>query len=107
MLHEFSTGRLGGGLFRSALTLDAKGNLYGTTWTGGTGNCNGQGCGLIYKLTRGAHNTWKYTDLYDFTGGIDGGWPTSRMTFDDKGNLYGVTAFGGDMENGVVFEVTP
>src|SRR5579863_6556084 len=34
------------------LTLDQAGNLYGTTYYGGTGNR-----GAVYKLTR-AHNTW-------------------------------------------------
>jgi uncharacterized repeat protein (TIGR03803 family) len=107
VLHEFSTGRLGGDLFRSAFVLDSRGNLYGTTWTGGAGGCNAQGCGLVYKLAPGAHDTWKYTDLHDFTGGQDGGFPTSRLAIDKNGNLYGVTQIGGDNENGVVFEVTP
>ncbi len=107
VLHEFQTGRLGGGLFRSALVLDAKGNLYGTTWTGGTGNCNGNGCGLVYKLSPGAHDIWKYTNLYDFTGGSDGGYPTSPLIIDNRGSLYGETQIGGDNENGVVYEVTP
>jgi len=107
VLHEFQTGRLGGGLFRSALVLDAKGNLYGTTWTGGTGNCNGNGCGLVYKLAPGAHDRWKYTDLYDFTGAADGGFPSSGLIIDKNGNLYGETQIGGDNENGVVYEVTP
>ncbi len=107
VLHEFSTGYLGGGLFRSGLVLDAKGNLYGTTWTGGRGNCGGSGCGLVYKLTREPHGRWKYSELYKFTGGQDGGLPSSGLIPDKKGNLYGLTEFGGADGYGVVFEMTP
>jgi len=99
VLHEFSLGRCCAN-FRSALVLDARGNLYGTTWTGGSGRCYGQGCGLIYKLTPGNHDTWKYTDLYNFTGESDGGWPTGRLAIDKNGNLYGAAAWGGKARTG-------
>jgi len=102
VLYEFRTSPVG-----SALVLDTKGNLYGAGSTGGSGNCNYVGCGLIYKLAAGAHDRWKYVDLYDFTGGSDGGWPSGPLTIDKNGTLYGVAEVGGDNQNGVVFEVTP
>ncbi len=107
VLHEFGPGYMGDYLFRSGLALDQAGNLYGTAWTYGTGNCNGGGCGLVYKLAPGRHGRWKYTDLYDFTGGQDGGLPNGGLIPDKKGNLYGVAQMGGTTGNGVAFEVTP
>ena len=95
--------------FLGSLTLDAAGNLYGTTSSGGPYDR-----GTIYKLTRSGG--WWYTDLYDFTGGTDGGQPNSSLVFDANGNLYGTTQYGGVSHYcggafytgcGVVFEITP
>ena len=46
------------------------------------------------------------TELYDFTGGSDGRYPSSRLTFDKAGNLYGTTEAGG-LGFGTVFELSP
>lgn len=35
------------------------------------------------------------TELYDFTGGSDGGFPHSSLISDSLGNLYGTTEYGG------------
>jgi uncharacterized repeat protein (TIGR03803 family) len=46
--------------------------------------------------------------LYSFTGGSDGGSPTTTLMFDAKGNLYGTTSAGGDSNgDGVVFKLSP
>ena len=52
LLHTF-TGVGGDGAFPyDDLLLDAKGNLYGTTASGGSAECNGgSGCGLVFRLT--------------------------------------------------------
>lgn len=49
-LHDFTGGSDGGGPFGGVI-LDANGNLYGTTLTGGTGNCRGSGCGIVFEIT--------------------------------------------------------
>jgi uncharacterized repeat protein (TIGR03803 family) len=36
-----------------------------------------------------------YTPLYQFTGGADGAAPSAALTYDAKGNVYGVTFYGG------------
>ena len=46
------------------------------------------------------------TVLYNFTGGSDGGYATSRLTADGAGNFYGTT-FGGGLGYGTVFELSP
>jgi len=43
--------------------------------------------------------------LHSFTGGTDGSQPTSGLTFDHAGNLYGVTFFGGSGK-GVVYKLS-
>jgi uncharacterized repeat protein (TIGR03803 family) len=53
----------------------------------------------------------KFTVLYTFTGGTDGGYPLAGVIRDDAGNLYGATQAGGDLSGrcgggcGVVFKL--
>ena len=84
-----------------SLSLDAAGNLYGTTYGNGAYNY-----GNIFTLTRNNGN-WTYTDLHDFTGGADGGNPIGGVSIDGSGNLFGTTVYGGANQNGVVWEITP
>ena len=81
------------------LAMDASGNLYGTTYAGGT-----HGAGNVFKLTRSG-NGFTYSDLYDFTGGTDGSNPASNVVIDASGNLYGTTYQGGSDNYGVVWEL--
>ncbi len=60
---------------------------------------------LLLKAARPAQA--QETVLYTFTGGIDGANPTSRLTFDSAGNLYGTTYAGGLWGYGTVFELSP
>jgi uncharacterized repeat protein (TIGR03803 family) len=76
------------------LVRDSAGNLYGTTEFGGTStNCNGEGCGVVFKLDTSGQETV----LHSFTLGADGGGPATGLTMDKPGNLYGVAVAGGDM----------
>ena len=61
--------------------------------------------GNVFKLTPSGGG-WTYSSLHDFTGGSDGAYPYSNVTFDAAGNLYG-TASGGGRGVGVVWEITP
>jgi hypothetical protein len=104
----------------AGVVLDAKGNIYGTTYGGGNPGCNFAGCGTVFELTQsGARpdGSWTETVLYSFNsveGGSDGGNPKSGVNFDGQGNLYGTTYIGG-LSNlgcdpfgcGVVFQLTP
>jgi uncharacterized repeat protein (TIGR03803 family) len=86
------------GTFRNVL-LDSADNVYATTHCDGANNA-----GTVYKLSlsRGA---WEYTLLYTFTGGNDGLYSVSDLVLND-GKLYGTTLYGGEDNNGVVYEVT-
>jgi uncharacterized repeat protein (TIGR03803 family) len=77
----------------SAVVLDSAGNLYGTASNGNPG--------LVYKLDATRH----YAVLHNFTGGADGGFPSSGLTLDLAGDLYGTTTDGGNGGNGVVFRL--
>ena len=144
-----------GALPLAGLTLDAAGNLYGATSTGGTGDVGtifelspisadpgswtlsvlyepgsdvglildqegnlyapiglGQyGKGAVTELSPGSQG-WTETYLYSFCPKpllhcLDGDDPTSPLTWDASGNLYGATEGGGKGNLGVVFELEP
>ena len=87
------------------VTLDATGNLYGTTAAGGTGTCTGDGCGVVFKLTRSG-GSWTESVLYSFAGGTDGYGPGGMVVFDRAGNLYGTTPDGGAYSQGTVYQLS-
>lgn len=90
-----------GELPNGGLVIDAKGNLYGVTAYGGTGDCilfgGRDGCGTVYELSPPSQpgGTWTKTTIYSFQGGSDGYLPIGNLTFDENGNLYGATQYGG------------
>ena len=97
-----------GGGAGMVLILDGQGNLYGTTWLGGKGNCDGYGCGIVFELVPNADGSWKEKVLHWFTGDV-GVSPNAPLIFDAAGNLYGTTC---DLPwtksgPGVVFKLAP
>jgi uncharacterized repeat protein (TIGR03803 family) len=90
VLYSFSGGA-DGGYPVAGVIRDSAGNLYGTTYYGGTANA-----GVVYKLDTTGHETV----LYTFTGRVDGGYPTGVIR-DSAGNLYGTTS----AEWGVVYKL--
>ncbi|HTT83401.1 MAG TPA: choice-of-anchor tandem repeat GloVer-containing protein [Rhizomicrobium sp.] len=83
----------------AALSMDSLGNLYGTNYRDGADNY-----GSVFEVSP-SNGGWTYTDLYDFTGGSDGGYPGGGVTLDAEGNLYGTTVLGGADNYGVVWEI--
>lgn len=102
VVHAF-TGKADGGQPLAGLTMDSKGNLYGTTAGGGKGGCNywAVGCGVVFKID----SAGKYTVLYRFTGGSDGGVPEPHLILDAAGNIYGSTTGVGAGSQGTIFKV--
>src|SRR5579883_464197 len=105
LVHSFSQCDALGFWPRSGLIADAKGNLYGTTDTGGP-HCDGVGPGTVFELSPN-DGTWTPQVIYQFLGGSDGDGPQAALTFDAAGNLYGTTSEGGDRDDGTVFELKP
>ena len=89
------------GLYPSAgLIADAKGNLFGTT-QGGLFNS-----GTVFEIVKtagGFTSTPSVLASFNFTNGAD---PLAGLIADANGNLFGTTAFGGDLRGGTVFEIT-
>src|SRR5208282_1347627 len=83
------------------------GNFYGTTTNGGNvTQCDGFGCGTVFKITPSG----TLTPLYDFcsqTGCPDGAILFDSLVQGPNGEYYGAT-WGGDLANGgTVFTITP
>ena len=77
-----------------SLSMDASGNLYGTTEFGGTAKspsfCKA-GCGTVFELTNNS-GTYTYSVLFSFSiAGLYGINPAGSLVVDSSGNLYGTT----------------
>jgi uncharacterized repeat protein (TIGR03803 family) len=86
---------------QSGLIADSHGNLYGTTYGGGT-----YGDGTVFELSpKGT-----LTILHSFSG-LDGLNPIGGLLLDSSGNLYGTTwqggSGGGTLGGGTVFQLSP
>ena len=85
----------------AGVTLDAHGNLFGTTSLGGI-----YGGGVVYELSHSSTG-WTQTVLYTFQGQSDGQNPVGGVVLDEAGNLYGTTFDGGINGGGTVYELSP
>jgi uncharacterized repeat protein (TIGR03803 family) len=95
VLHNFGHGT-DGSTPESSVILDAAGDLFGTTLSGGISSF-----GTVFKVSpKGAE-----TILYSFAGGTDGANPIGGLTMDKAGNLYGTTSGGGAFNAGTVFKI--
>ncbi len=88
--------------YGQGVILDQAGNLYGTTFHGGT-----DGGGTVYKLTP-TEQGYTYTIIHSFGLYPDGGMPCSGVVMDGAGNLYGTTTYspGPGGGHGVVYKLT-
>ncbi len=75
----------------AGLALDGAGNLYGTTYSGGSNNN-----GTVFELTKSAQG-WAKTIIYNFNNTFI---TSGALTFDQSGNLYGETY-------DAIFELSP
>jgi hypothetical protein len=82
------------------LILDAKGNIYGTTWQAGAG-----GGGTVFELHKNPNGVWRLYVLYSFE---NAGFTVSPLVMDSNGNIFGTTQNGGGAGSfGRVFELIP
>lgn len=96
-----------------SLIFDAQGNLYGTTFSGGTNSG-----GTVFELSppASAGGKWTETLLNNFTAysATDGFDASANVLFDQQGNLWGATFHGGPYytqvsvnTDGAIFELMP
>lgn len=102
VLHRFTAGEDGNDP-TGDLTLDATGDVYGTTVKGGSGS---YGNGTVYEISPSGGG-WNESILYNFVGGLVGAAPYSGVILDAAGNLDGTSTDGGYYDQGTVFQLTP
>jgi uncharacterized repeat protein (TIGR03803 family) len=84
----------------AGVTLDASGNLYGTTSTGGE-----YGYGRVFELNKAS--SWSETVIHDFENLDDGATPYAGLITGPSGVFYGAATDGGSAGGGTVFQLTP
>src|SRR5258708_16941105 len=99
VLYSFTGGADGSVPYFSYVLFDSEGNLYGTTYWGGS-----YGYGAVFELSPEG-TSWRETVLYSFTGGPDDANPMNGLIMDTAGNLYGrnYVSRGG---KGTIFELS-
>jgi len=73
------------------VVFDSRGDLFGTTSSGGVQGCFGVGCGTVFRLHRRIDGTWAHSILYAFKGLGDGGTPAAGVIVGAGGKVYGTT----------------
>jgi uncharacterized repeat protein (TIGR03803 family) len=77
------------------LLEDSSGNIFGTTYSGGTNNK-----GTVFEW---APSSGSFTSLASFDG-FNGNAPDGDLAEDSSGNLFGATVAGGAFDRGTAFE---
>ena len=90
------TGGVDGAEPQNGLIQGSDGNFYGASDQGGT-----YSAGSIYRLT----SKGVFSNLYEFSGSDDGGYPFADLVQGRDGKLYGTTESGGDNYYGTVFSL--
>jgi len=96
VLHSFAGGSSDGEYPLAGVIVDAVGNVYGNTETGGPANV-----GTVYKISKNG----KFTLVHSFNG-TDGKFPYGSFVQDAKGTFFGTTQNGGTIGYGTVWKIT-
>jgi len=100
VLHAFGSGTDGAGVWDS-VTLDARGNVYGTTSGGGAHKA-----GTAFRIVPGSNEQWSEVILHSFfSRPHDGAGPLGGVVLGPSARLYGTTQVGGTYSAGTVFEL--
>ncbi len=101
---------VGGFRLNAPVTVDAAGNVYGATMTGGLANA---GTIFVLRPRPGVPGKWNLKTLFDFPtvvgaapgSNATGALPNGGLVFDSAGYIYGTTSEGGSSGGGVVFRL--
>jgi hypothetical protein len=105
ILHSFPSSKTDGKGPNYDVIIDSEGNVFGTTYEGGSGFY-----GTVFELSPPSEKggAWGETVLYNFTGGSDGGYPIGGLTFGSGGAIYGTASYSGvPNRSGTAFSLTP
>ncbi|HEX3972733.1 MAG TPA: type I secretion C-terminal target domain-containing protein, partial [Stellaceae bacterium] len=84
------------------LVMDANGDLFGTTYSGGANQY-----GTIFEIAHTASGYAPLTTLYDFTSNNAIGYrPSGPLLIDSSGKLYGTTDYGGAGNEGTIYALS-
>ncbi len=97
VLHAFAGG-YDGRFPIAGMVIDAAGNLYGTTASGGDRSLTG---GTVFKIAPDGTETI----LHAFTCGRDGCDPQGDLIMGRRGAFYGTASTGGAGHSGVIFKI--
>jgi uncharacterized repeat protein (TIGR03803 family) len=96
VIHFFRGLSVDGDTPYAGVVMDGAGNLYGTTmWDN------------VYKLAPNSDGGFTESTVYWFGATYDGYYPYGGVILDQAGNLYGTTIYGGDYNEGVVYQLSP
>ena len=95
VLHSFAGGTADGEYPLAGVIVDADGNIYGNTETGGSDDV-----GTVYEISK----TGKFALLHSFNG-TDGKYPYGSFVQNSKGTLFGTTQNGGTIGYGTVWKI--
>ncbi len=82
---------------QASMVQGTDGNLYGTTFEGGTNNA-----GTVFKITLAG----TFTSVHSFNS-TDGFAPGAKLLQGSDGNFYSTTTGGGTRTFGTIFKITP
>jgi len=105
VIHSFSgyANKDGANPYYNGITVDASGNVWGSTYQGGSSAGNNLNYGTVYKLAAG---TYKESVLWSFGTSGDGYYPLHEPIV-VNGKVYGTAYAGGQHGGGIVYEVVP
>ncbi|MGA2904512.1 MAG: choice-of-anchor tandem repeat GloVer-containing protein [Candidatus Korobacteraceae bacterium] len=101
VLHTFTGAPDGVGPAVENLAFDSSGNIYGTTYEGGTNDH-----GTVFELTP-SNGGYTESIIHSFGSGTDGESPEAGVVLDTAGNVYGTTLAGGTGVVGTVYQLMP
>jgi uncharacterized repeat protein (TIGR03803 family) len=88
VIHKFcSQKNCADGYAGYSMVVGTDGNLYGTTYYGGTGSCGTSGCGTLFRVTP---STGAYKVVYNFSLSTSGEDPSALIVAAD-GTFYGLS----------------
>jgi uncharacterized repeat protein (TIGR03803 family) len=97
VLHSFAGGTSDGEYPLAGVIMDADGNLWGNTETGGAAKF-----GTVYKIGKSG----QYTLVHSFDG-ADGKYPYGSFAQNAKGTIFGSALNGGTIGYGTVWKIIP